>query len=205
MKKEFASADPDLLVAVAAVDKVATSLGSSSTDKLIDFILIAPTGVQSMRKDLENLVESSLNFGVIEQSGKSIKITIFIRSTVNSIRGDITRGLESLAKMVGAKTSRTGEYPAWHYRADSKIRDLCVNVYKDVSGSDASIQAIHAGLECGLLKEKLPKTDMISFGPNLYNVHTPDEHLSIQSVANMWVFDIWSSYIRYIGAGGFKS
>jgi dipeptidase D len=155
---------------------------------LIDFLLIAPNGVQSMSPDLENLVESSLNFGVLEQSDKSIKITLSIRSSVSSIRENITRGLEVLAKRVGAKTSRTGEYPAWHYQADSKIRDLCVSVYKGVSSSDASIQAIHAGLECGLLKEKLPKTDMISFGPNFHNVHTPDEHLSIQSVANVWIF-----------------
>ncbi len=188
LKKEFISADPDLRVAVASVDKVATYLGRGATEKLIDFLLIAPNGVQSMSPDLENLVESSLNFGVLEQSGKSIKITISIRSSVNSIREEITRGLEVLAKRVGAKTSRTGEYPAWNYQVKSKIRELCVSVYKDVSGSDASVQAIHAGLECGLLKEKLPKTDMISFGPNLYNVHTPDEHLSMRSVANMWAF-----------------
>ena len=188
LKKEYASADPDLQVAVASVHKVATCLGRGPTEKLIAFLLIAPNGVQSMSTDLENLVQSSLNFGVLEQSGKSIKITISIRSSVNSIREEITRGLEALAKMVNAKTSRTSEYPAWHYQADSKIRDLCVSVYKDVSGSDATIRAIHAGLECGLLKEKLPKTDMISFGPNLYNVHTPDEHLSIRSVTNMWEF-----------------
>ena len=188
LKKEFASADPNLQVAVASVDKVATCLGGGSTKRLIDFLLIAPNGVQSMSPELENLVESSLNFGVLEQSGKSIKVTISVRSSVNSIREEITRGLEALAKMVKAKTSRTSAYPAWHYQADSKIRDLCVSVYKDVSGSDASVRAIHAGLECGLLKEKLPETDMISFGPNIYNAHTPDEHLSIRSVANMWAF-----------------
>ncbi len=188
LKKEFASADPKLQVAVASVDKVATCLGGGSTERLIDFLLIAPNGVQSMSPELENLVESSLNFGVLEQSDKFINITISVRSSVSSIGEEITRRLEALAKMVGAKTSRTSEYPAWHYQADSKIRDLCVSVYKVVSGNDASIRAIHAGLECGLLKEKLPETDMISFGPNLYNVHTPDEHLSIHSVANMWAF-----------------
>lgn len=188
LKKEFTIADPGLQVAVSSVKKVTTYLGRGATDKLIDFLLIAPNGVQSMSKDLENLVESSLNFGVIEQAGKAVKITISVRSSVNSIREEITRGLEVLAKRIGAKTSRTGEYPAWRYQADSKIRDLCVSVYRDISGSDASVQAIHAGLECGLLKEKMPETDMISFGPNLYDVHSPDEHLSIQSVANMWEF-----------------
>ena len=188
LKKEFASVDPDLQVSVASSEKVDMCLGKGPTEKLIDFLLIVPNGVQSMSADLENLVESSLNFGVLEQSGKSIKMTLSIRSSVSSIREEITRRLESLAKLVGAKTSRTGEYPAWHYQADSKLRDLCVSVYKEVSGSDATIQAIHAGLECGLLKEKLRETDMISFGPNLYNVHTPDEHLSKRSVANIWVF-----------------
>ena len=188
LKKEFAAVDPDLKVAVASVDKVAEQLDEISTEKLIDFLVIAPNGVQSMSKDLENLVESSLNIAVLEQAGKSIKVTISIRSSVNSIREEITCTIEALAKIVNAKTSRTGEYPAWYYEADSKIRDLCISVYKEVSGSDAHIQAIHAGLECGLLKEKLPKTDMISFGPNLYNVHTPDEHLSISSVDNMWAF-----------------
>ena len=93
-----------------------------------------------------------------------------------------------LADLANAKCVRAGAYPAWRYAADSRIRELCQSVYRKVSGADAQIKAIHAGLECGLLKEKLPKTDMISFGPNLYNVHTPEEHLSIKSVANTWKF-----------------
>jgi len=89
---------------------------------------------------------------------------------------------------VDATSARTGDYPAWQYEPDSKIRDLCVSVYKEVSGREARVQAIHAGLECGLLREKLPQTDMISFGPDLRGVHTPDEQLSISSVANTWAF-----------------
>jgi dipeptidase D len=188
MKKEFTAVDPDLKVSVASVDPVAMQLDRVSTERLIDFLLIVPDGVQSMSKDLENLVESSLNLGVLEQSEKSIKIIISVRSSVDSILEDITRGLESLAKRVNAKSSRTGEYPAWQYEPDSRIRDLCLSAYKETFGRDAEIRAIHAGLECGLLKEKLPDTDMISFGPNLYNAHTPDEHLSISSTAHMWVF-----------------
>lgn len=188
MKKEFAAADPDLKVSVTPVDSVATQLDRVSTERLIDFLLIAPDGVQSMSRDLENLVESSLNLGVLEQSEASIKIIISVRSSVDSMMEDITRGLEALAKRINAKSSRTGEYPAWHYEPDSRIRDLCLSVYKETFGRDAEIRAIHAGLECGLLKEKLPDTDMISFGPSLYNAHTPDEHLSISSTANMWVF-----------------
>ncbi len=188
LKAEFAAVDPDVTVIVASTDKVARQLDRASTDKLIDFLLIAPNGVQSMSMDLEDLVESSLNLGVVEQSGESIKLTVSVRSSVDSIREGIARALEALAGLVDATSARTGEYPAWQYEADSKIRDLCMSVYKEVTGHDAQVRAIHAGLECGLLREKLPQTDMISFGPNVYDVHTPDEHLSISSVANTWAF-----------------
>lgn len=188
MRLEFAVSDPDIVVTTAPADAVAKQLDAASSRKLIDFLVIAPHGVQSMSQELDGLVESSLNFGVLTQSSESIKMVISVRSPVDSIKEDITRRLEALARLVDATSARTGIYPAWRYEADSKVRDLCVRVYKDVTGKEAQIQAIHAGLECGLLKEKLPQTDMISFGPNLYNVHTPEEHLSISSVANTWEF-----------------
>ncbi|HCQ91172.1 MAG TPA: aminoacyl-histidine dipeptidase, partial [Clostridium sp.] len=80
------------------------------------------------------------------------------------------------------------DYPEWQYEPDSKIRDLCVETYKEITGQEPKIDAIHAGLECGLLKEKMADVDMISFGPNLYDVHTPQEHMSITSVQNVWEF-----------------
>jgi dipeptidase D len=186
LKKEFAGTDPDLSVVMIAGDKAARQLDRASTDQLINLLVVVPNGVQSMSKDLEGLVESSLNLGVLEQSGESIKLIAMIRSCVDSIREDIARRVEILAGLAGAKTTRTGAYPAWQYQADSKIRELCISVYKDVFGSAPQIKAIHAGLECGLLRVTLPQTDMISFGPNLYNVHTAEEHLSIKSVANTW-------------------
>jgi dipeptidase D len=188
LKKEFASADPDLSVVMVAGDKAERQLDRASTDKLIDLLVVAPNGVQSMSRDLEGLVESSLNLGVLEQSGESIKLIVMIRSCVDSIRENLARRVEILAGLAGAKSARAGAYPAWQYQADSRIRELCASVYKDVFGSAPQIKAIHAGLECGLLRVTLPQTDMISFGPNLYNVHTAEEHLSIKSVANTWKF-----------------
>jgi dipeptidase D len=188
LKAEFATVDPELKVAVTAGDQAARRLDHASTEKLVDFLVVVPNGVQSMSRDLEGLVESSLNLGVLEQSGETITLTVSIRSCVDSIREDLTRRVEALAGLVGAKGVRAGAYPAWQYEEESKIRDLCLSVYKHVSGGEAKIKAIHAGLECGLLRVKLPQTDMIAFGPNLYNVHTPEEHLSIKSVANTWKF-----------------
>jgi dipeptidase D len=185
---EFAVADPDVKVTIAPTDKAVTQLDAASTGHIIDFLAIAPNGVQSMSLELEGLVESSLNLGVLAQSGETITMTTSVRSSVDSILRDIVRRIELLAGLVGATNTRVGVYPAWSYEAESPIRDLCIKVYKDVTGHDAQIQAIHAGLECGLLKQKLPETDMISFGPNLFNVHTTDEHLSIASVSNVWEF-----------------
>ena len=188
LKLEFAVEDPDLEVTITPAEKVTRQLDGPTSGKLIDFLLIAPHGVQSMSSDLAGLVQSSVNLGVLTQSGESIKLTISARSSIDSIGDYLTRRIEALARLVGAKSTRTGEYPAWQYEPDSKIRDLCVRVYKELSGEDAQVQAIHAGLECGLLRQKLPETDMISFGPNLYDVHTPQERLSISSVANTWAF-----------------
>jgi len=186
LKAEYATADPGITVATAPAGEVNRQLDAVSTEKVVDFLMAAPNGVQSMSRELEGLVESSLNLGILEQSGDSITVTVSVRSSVDSIREEIARRIETLVRLVNATSSRTGAYPGWQYEEDSPVRDVCVSAYKEVSGKDAQIQAIHAGLECGLLREKLPQTDMISFGPNLYNVHTPDEHLSITSVANTW-------------------
>ena len=188
LKREFGVVDPDIEVTALPADHPAEQLDRASTDKLVSFLVIAPTGVQSMSQELEGLVESSLNLGVLAQSGKSIELTVSVRSSVDSLMREITGRIEALSALIGASTSRIGVYPAWRYEAESPIRDLCVRVYKEVTGAEPEIRAIHAGLECGLLKQKLPDTDMISFGPNLYNVHTTDEHLSIGSVATTWKF-----------------
>lgn len=188
LKTEFEMVDPDLQIVITSADAMTQQFDRASTDQLVDFLAIVPHGVQTMSNDLEGLVESSLNLGTLEQSGKSIKLTISVRSSVESIMEDIISWLDTLAKVTGAKSTLESRYPAWQFEEESKIRDLCVKVYKKMSGQDPQIKAIHAGLECGILKQKLPQTDMISFGPNLYNVHTPEEHLSIKSVSHTWEF-----------------
>lgn len=188
LKTEFGTVDPGIRVTVSPIEKVPRQLDRASSQRIIDFLVAVPHGVQSVSKELVGLVESSLNMGVLTTSGESIRMTVSVRSSVGSIREDITRRVEILSRLVAAKCTRANQYPAWQYEADSRIRDLCVRVYKELTGTDAQIQAIHAGLECGLLKQKLPQTDMISFGPNLSDVHTPGEQLSISSVANTWGF-----------------
>jgi len=155
---------------------------------LIRYILTVPDGVQTMSKDLPGLVESSLNLGVLEEQDGKFTFVHAVRSSVKSLKGEISDRISALGILTGGEMDITGDYPEWQYEANSKVRTIAIETYKTLYGKDPQIKALHAGLECGLLKEKLPETDMISFGPNLYDVHTSEEHVSISSVERTWEF-----------------
>jgi len=158
------------------------------SNNIIRYMLIVPDGVQSMSKDLPGLVESSLNLGVLEEQHGKLQFVHAVRSSVKSSKVEIGDRICALGILTGGEVDITGDYPEWQYEANSKVRPIAIETYKTLYGKDPQIKAIHAGLECGLLKEKLPETDMISFGPNLYDVHTFEEHLSISSVERTWEF-----------------
>jgi len=158
------------------------------TLNLIDFMASIPNGVQYMSMEIHGLVQTSLNNGVLEEIDGKIKFTTSVRSSVKSALDEIVDVLRIQAERCGAEFKKASEYPAWEYSPDSPVRDAAVNVYKKLNNKEPLITAIHAGLECGLLKKTLPKVDAISFGPNLYDVHTPNEHMEIASVERVWKF-----------------
>ena len=158
------------------------------TLNLIDFMASIPNGVQYMSMEIHGLVQTSLNNGVLEEIDGRIKFTTSVRSSVKSALDEIVDILRIQAERCGAEFKKVSEYPAWEYSPDSPVRDAAVNVYKKLNNKEPLITAIHAGLECGLLKKTLPKVDAISFGPNLYDVHTPNEHMEIASVERVWKF-----------------
>ena len=158
------------------------------TLNLIDFMASVPNGVQYMSMEIHGLVQTSLNNGVLEEIDGRIKFTTSVRSSVKSALDEIVDILRIQAERCGAEFKKASEYPAWEYSPDSPVRDAAVNVYKKLNNKEPLITAIHAGLECGLLKKTLPKVDAISFGPNLYDVHTPNEHMEIASVERVWKF-----------------
>ena len=158
------------------------------TLNLIDFMASIPNGVQYMSMEIHGLVQTSLNNGVLEEIDGRIKFTTSVRSSVKSALDEIVDVLRIQAERCGAEFKKASEYPAWEYSPDSPVRDAAVNVYKKLNNKEPLITAIHAGLECGLLKKTLPKVDAISFGPNLYDVHTPNEHMEIASVERVWKF-----------------
>ncbi|TCU79314.1 dipeptidase D [Tissierella praeacuta] len=186
-KEEYSVEERGLNIDLKEV-KVEEIYSKELSDNLIDYIMMVPDGVQYMSKDIEGLVQTSLNNAIIEEKNNNVEITASVRSASSSSLREILNKLSVIAKRTGGKSEEKGAYPAWQFDKNSKIREKAVRVYEELFNKKAEVSAIHAGLECGLLKEILPDTDMISFGPNLYDVHTEKEHLSISSVQRVWEF-----------------
>ncbi len=163
-------------------------MDEKTSKAVIDYLVVMPDGVQSMIKSMEDMVESSLNSGVLEMIEGQVVVTHAIRSSSPSRKKQLTTVVSTLADAFGAKAEAFSDYPEWEYEPDSKLKDTCLEVFEKTTGKKAELTAIHAGLECGLLKKKLPDTEMISFGPDMTDVHTPNEHLSIESVGRTWMF-----------------
>lgn len=186
-RNEYNVEDPDIIINVKHTS-VERYMSLNDTRMLIDYITIVPDGVQTVSREIEGLVVSSLNLGVLEIKDGQIVFTHSIRSSVRSLRDEIALRVQHISELCGASLSLADSYPEWQYNPESKVRDIAVKTYKDLWGKEPAIEAIHAGLECGLLKEKLGELDMISFGPSLYDVHTPNEHMSISSVERTYKF-----------------
>ena len=180
--------EPEATVQAFDVDALGgNALTTECTAKVIALLCTAPNGVQKMSSDIEGLVQTSLNMG-IAKLGSSMSMTFSVRSSVNSEKEELLQKLRDLAAFYGADYSQMGEYPAWEYRADSPLRDLMVKTYTEMFGKAPEVVAIHAGLECGLLSEKLPGLDCVSIGPQMHDIHTSREKLEIASTERTWKF-----------------
>lgn len=180
--------EPNAIVRGDDVDALGgNALTTECSAKVIALLNAAPNGVQAWSKDIDGLVQTSLNLGVAELSDE-LKLTFAVRSSVNREKQELLSKLQELAEFSGGSYSQTGDYPAWEYRADSRLRDTMVKVYKDMYGKEPQVVAIHAGLECGLLSEKLLGLDCVSIGPEMHDIHTSRERLGIASVERTWEF-----------------
>lgn len=189
LKNEYRKADPGLVLQLEETEEcVQEVLTRDCRDKAVKLLYMIPNGIQTMSMDIEGLVQSSSNLGIVRTSEDSITYESSVRSSVRSLKQDIVKQTAILSQAFGAEVTIHSEYPEWQYDNESKIRELFQRIYKEMYGKDAEIVAIHAGVECGLFKEKFPDIDMISFGPNLYDVHTPEEKMSISSVQRSWEY-----------------
>ena len=187
-KHEFSTSDPGLEVICKETTAPAKVLNCDSKSRVISMLNIIPNGIQTMSMDIENLVESSTNIGVLRTTDSAVTFECAVRSSVGSLKTDITNRMELLTKQLNGTLQLISDYPAWEYAKNSQLEKMCIDAYKNLTGNEPIIMALHAGLECGLLLEKMPHAEAISFGPNMYDVHTPNEHLSISSTENTWKF-----------------
>ncbi len=189
IQNEYRTTDPDLHIAASpcACEKQ-TMFTGALTNNLIDFMMMVPNGVQYMSMDIQGLVQTSVNNGILRADEKTACFTISVRSSLKSALDEVLLVIKTCAERTGGTFVKDSEYPAWEYAAESRARDTAVAVYKELTGEEPLINAIHAGLECGLIKKIIPDIDALSFGPNLYDVHTPNEHLSISSAERVWKF-----------------
>ena len=188
-KKELVASEPDLEYKVMDMDEGDyMSLDPVSFEKLLFLLIQIPYGVQVMSSDIEGLVESSLNLGIFRLEEEQALICNSVRSSKSSYKHYISNRLEYLVSFLGGDYIVRSEYPAWEYRNESKLRDHLRNLYKEMYGKDMKVEAIHAGLECGLIAEKMPGIDIVSIGPDMSRVHTIDERLSISSAVRVYQF-----------------
>ena len=187
LKEEYRVEDPGLTITIteATADQVYTK---DLSDSVIDMIMALPDGVQYMSKDIEGLVQTSLNNAVILEEDGKLVLTASVRSASSSSLREILNVVTIIANRMGAVAREYSAYPAWQYEAVSPLRDIAEKIYVDMYGKEPHITSIHAGLECGLLKGILPDTDMISYGPSIFDAHTPKEHMHISSVGRVWEY-----------------
>ena len=186
IKKELCADDKDFLVKVDCADHPDRCLLISETEKIVAFLSCVNTGVLKMSNDIQGLVEYSRNLGVAETDEKRIKFTLSARSSIESQLDLSCRELDMLSAIVGAECKHYSRYPGWEYAPTSELRDSYAAAYKRMFGKEISVGVIHAGLECGILSSKMTGMDIISVGPNMHDIHSPDEHLDLASCERVW-------------------
>ncbi|MCL2574142.1 MAG: aminoacyl-histidine dipeptidase [Defluviitaleaceae bacterium] len=185
---ELAHSDAGVFVRLEDTEATAQVFDDDTKGRAISLLLTTPFGVDHMSASLAGLVETSNNLGVVKTVDNELQITCACRSSVESRKWALCRRIAIIAEAFGARFSVSEGYPGWTYTPNSELRDIFTSVYKKKYGVDAQILAIHAGVECGIFADKMPGLDMISFGPNMHDVHTPDERLSISSTQNTYEF-----------------
>ncbi len=172
------------------VDTACTDAGfcltAADTCAIVSLLRVLPLGVRQMSRDIPDLVETSSNLGVVRTEESRIKMTLSSRSSVESQLDNMQDILESCAALAGASFTHRNRYPGWAFRTGSRMQECYKETWKTLYGTDATIMGIHAGLECGLFIEKIPDMDIISIGPDIKDLHSPDESMSVSSFERMY-------------------
>jgi len=166
----------------------ADCISSSDTKNICELILKLPCGVIEMNKSVDGLVETSANNGIISCDKNKVTLKYSVRSSSDSSKNHVLDEMSSLCHKYNAEISISGKYPGWEYSSISPLRDTMIDVYRNLYNTEPCIKAIHAGVECGFFAEKISDLDCVSFGPDILDIHTTKEKLSISSVKRVWNF-----------------
>ncbi len=175
------STDPDLTVSVSKSNCKADAFTKADSKKLVEFLSTVENGVIKMSTDIDGLVQTSLNLGILVSDQNSISASFAVRSSKNNEKIELIEALKTHAEAFGGTLKSSSHYPAWEYKQNSRLRDTMVSVYKNMYGKSPVVEAIHAGLECGLFCDKIEDLDAVSFGPDMCDIHTTRERLNIES------------------------
>lgn len=183
---ELGKVDPDVRLNFESGSSAEKALTDKLKKNIIYLINVLPNGVQSMSHNVKGLVGCSINVGVIESDNNEIRVLSSIRSELKSLKKEVVSRYKIASELCEADFEQQSEYPAWEYKDVSPIRDIVAQTYKELFNDELKLEAIHAGLECGIFKESIGDIDMISIGPNIHGVHAPGETLEIESTRNVY-------------------
>lgn len=194
LREEYAGKEDNVTVTVKKMSdnpQETACLDSSSHARAVNALMNLPNGVQVMSADVEGMVETSQNMGVMtlekKEDGSGLMVMKFaVRSSKESAKNYLARRTIAMVEQMGGSSSISGEYPGWDYRRQSPLRDAFIKAYEKLFGATPVCEGVHAGVECGLFTGKMPEMDCISLGPNMQNVHTAEECLDVKSVERTW-------------------
>ncbi len=189
VKRELSAKDSGFFVKMEALgESEENGLNNASTLKMAYLLMSVPNGVCAYSADIEGLVQTSLNLGILDLKDDELILQFAVRSSLESEKNLLAKKVEIVTKLVGGYAVVSSEYPGWAYKEDSFLREHMKKIYKEMYGKDLNIVAIHAGLECGIFAGKLEGLDCVSFGPNMTDIHTTEERMEVASVQRTWEF-----------------
>jgi dipeptidase D len=188
LKAEFGEIEDDMVVTFTRIPGDFLGCDEETSRAALSLINECPSGVIRMMEDIEGLVETSLNLGILQMNDERMEISFSVRSAVGKEKVKLADRLHEIASAHGASYGMHGDYPAWEYRKESHLRDVMCETYKNMYGKEPVVMTIHAGLECGIFSDKMEGLDCVSIGPDNFDIHTTEERLSISSTVRVWEY-----------------
>lgn len=185
--KEYETVESNLTIKFEVVpNQEVTVMTKESTKKVVAALLNIPNGIQRMNPDMEGMVQTSLNLGIVRTTESEVLFSSAVRSSSETEKYALLERVVNCFEMLGGSVEVSGAYPGWEYIPESRLRDVMVEAYQEQYGKDPIVVGIHAGLECGLFASKLPGLDAVSIGPEMHDIHTTEERLGISSTQRTW-------------------